>query len=114
ELQSIMLLHSLPESFENFRCAIESRDELPTPENLKIKILDENTTRRQRGQVDDRAMFARKGKPNIKRISKATNKSIDKTKDSDATFKYRCHRCRKIDHKAIDCPEKDERCTKRH
>lgn len=35
----IMLLYSLPQSFENFRCAIESRDVLPTPEVLKIKIL---------------------------------------------------------------------------
>lgn len=34
ELQSIMLLHSLSDSFENFRCAIESRDALPLPEHL--------------------------------------------------------------------------------
>jgi len=30
DLLSIMLLYSLPSSYENFRCAIESRDELPT------------------------------------------------------------------------------------
>lgn len=48
ELQSIMLLHSLPDSFENFRCAIESRDALAPPEHLKVKILDESATRRQR------------------------------------------------------------------
>jgi len=45
ELQSIMLLHSLPENFDNLRCAIESRDNLPDPEALKIKILDEDTLR---------------------------------------------------------------------
>ena len=29
DLLAIMLLYSLPPSFENFRCAIESRDKLP-------------------------------------------------------------------------------------
>lgn len=79
ELQSIMLLHSLPDSFENFRCAIESRDVLPLPENLKIKILDESATRRQRSQVDDQAMFARKGKLNKR---KTPNKPANKTENS--------------------------------
>lgn len=34
-----MLLHS----FDNFRCAIESQDELPSPETLRIKIIEEHT-----------------------------------------------------------------------
>ena len=33
DLLTVMLLYSLPGSFENFRCAIESRDNLPTPES---------------------------------------------------------------------------------
>ena len=41
DLPFIMLLYSLPASYENFRCAIETRDELPTNEVLKIKILEE-------------------------------------------------------------------------
>ena len=53
DLLAIILLHiqyihtyttpsySLPASFENFRCAIETRDELSKPEVLKIKILGE-------------------------------------------------------------------------
>lgn len=111
ELQSIMLLHSLPDSFENFRCAIESRDALPLPKHLKIKILDESATRRQCSQTDDQAMFARKGKPNKRKIpNKAINKPVNKVEDSrsEGTFKFRCHRCRQIGHKAIDCPEKNE------
>ena len=35
DLLAIMLLYSLPASFENFRVAIESRDVLPTPDNLR-------------------------------------------------------------------------------
>jgi len=46
DLLSIMLLYSLPPSFENFRCAIESRDELPPPEVLRIKITEENDARK--------------------------------------------------------------------
>lgn len=34
DLLSILLLYSLPSSFDSFRVAIESRDELPKPETL--------------------------------------------------------------------------------
>ncbi|KAL0269915.1 UNVERIFIED_CONTAM: hypothetical protein PYX00_007495 [Menopon gallinae] len=47
DLLSIMLLYSLPENFENFRCAIESRDELPKLEALRIKIIEEGDARRK-------------------------------------------------------------------
>ena len=42
----IMVLYSLPESFENFRCAIESRDELPAPEALRSKTIEESDARK--------------------------------------------------------------------
>lgn len=45
DLLSIMLLYSLPSSFENFRCAIESRDTLPYPETLRTKIVEESDAR---------------------------------------------------------------------
>jgi len=61
-------------------------------------------------------MFARKGKQNKRKpTNKAHNKaSAGKVEDSHSggTFKFRCHRCRQIGHKAIDCPEKSERNTK--
>lgn len=31
---AIMMLYSLPTSYENFRCVIESRDQLPTPKKI--------------------------------------------------------------------------------
>ena len=46
DLLAILLLYSLPPSYENFRCAIESRDTLPKPEDLRIKIVEENDSRR--------------------------------------------------------------------
>jgi len=60
DLLSIMLLYSLPDSFENFRCAIESRDELPSAESLKIKILEENDARKQKTKESESgALFAK-------------------------------------------------------
>jgi len=44
-LLSIVLLYSFLSSYENFRCAIEFRDELLPPESLKIKILEKNDAR---------------------------------------------------------------------
>ncbi|KZC15202.1 hypothetical protein WN55_00969 [Dufourea novaeangliae] len=52
DLLSIMLLYSLPSSFENFRCAIESRDNLPDVESLKVKILEESDARKQKNDAD--------------------------------------------------------------
>lgn len=114
ELQTIMLLHSLPESFDNFRCAIESRDTLPEPDSLKVKILDENTTRKQRAQNDHSAMLARKTwekkKPHSypKSIDNAGNLNKVENDGTKGKFKYRCHRCRQIGHKAADCPNKQQ------
>ena len=45
DLLTILLLYSLPGSFENFRCVIESRDELPDSEALNIKIIEESDAR---------------------------------------------------------------------
>lgn len=56
-----MLLNSLPDSYDNFRCAIQSRDNLPDPEILKIKILEEVDTRKEKSRDNDSsAMFVRK------------------------------------------------------
>ncbi|GBN77496.1 hypothetical protein AVEN_264689-1 [Araneus ventricosus] len=46
DLLTILLLYSIPESYENFRIAIESRDELPSPETLKIKLIEEANARK--------------------------------------------------------------------
>ncbi|KAG7196788.1 hypothetical protein KM043_014482 [Ampulex compressa] len=56
DLQSALLLSSLPDTYENFRCAIGSRDELPNIETLKIKILEEFETRKQKHEDEPGAM----------------------------------------------------------
>ncbi|CAH4036820.1 unnamed protein product [Pieris brassicae] len=47
ELLSITMLYSLPTNFDSIRTAIESRDFLPSPDNLKIKIVEDYEAIRQ-------------------------------------------------------------------
>lgn len=61
DLLSVMLLHSLPTSFDNFRCAIESRDTLPSPESLRIKIIEESDARKHESRENNSdALFAKR------------------------------------------------------
>ena len=46
DLLSTILLRCLPKSYENFRCAMISRDELPTPEILRKKFRKKATHER--------------------------------------------------------------------
>lgn len=77
KLQSIILL---PESFDNFRCAIESRDSLSDSEALKIKILDEDITRTERTRSNDHdtALFAQKTKDSKKEKAGQDRDQIDR------------------------------------
>jgi len=48
ELKTIMLLNGhwlLPDTFENFCIAIESRDQIPGVDFIKVKLLEEETRR---------------------------------------------------------------------
>ena len=93
DLLAILLLYSLPTSFENFRCAIESRDELPHPDALKVKILEEHDARKSKPTENEDAMYVKKGPtPNKSGKFEKSNK-----------FKFKCHRCQKVGHKAAEC-----------
>lgn len=107
DLLTIMLLYSFRPSFENFRCAIESRDELPTPEALRVKIIEENDARKNVTQtVSTNAMVAKKQttRYNTKRKNETGAKNNYKNQETSKSepFKYRCHRCHKIGHKIAD------------
>lgn len=61
DLLSVMLLHSLPPVFDNFRCAIESRDTLSSPESLRIKIIEESEARKhETRESNSDAMLAKR------------------------------------------------------
>jgi hypothetical protein len=106
DLLSIMLLYRLPSSFDNFRCAIESRDSLRHVENLKVKIVEENDARNQKldGSSTGGVMFS-------KHFSRDSNTSKDNyrkqdEKSSKPKITYKCNYCGKRGHKAADCFKK--------
>lgn len=103
DLLTIMLLYSLPPSYENFRCAIESRDELPTAEALKVKILKENDIRAQTSVVEVAGALAtnQRGRRQPRRRK---GKVELKSSTEDATGIV-CYKCGKPGHKSPGCPD---------
>lgn len=60
-LLCVLLLLSLPPSFDSFRCAIETRDKLPTPEDLCVKIMEEWDSRKHGAlTVESNATYVKK------------------------------------------------------
>lgn len=57
DLLSISHLHSLPKKYENFRCGIESRDDLPKLDILKIKIIEEQARQSKDANVVDNTHY---------------------------------------------------------
>ncbi|KMQ89437.1 retrovirus-related pol polyprotein from transposon tnt 1-94 [Lasius niger] len=99
---AIIMLYSLPSSFENFRVAIESRDELPEPETLRTKIVEESDARKNTGtsnQSQD-AMFVNRKK----RSKQKENQTSKEDQKKDKSFKYKRFKCHGKRHKAFECP----------
>ncbi|XP_076657790.1 uncharacterized protein LOC143361943 [Halictus rubicundus] len=113
DLLTIVILYSMPRSYEGFRCAIESRDTLPDPYALKIKILEEAEARSRLNEEDTHdALYVRQGNPHRPKYTNSkTNKEEMavkyKSNDSTSTHKpYKCTFCKKPGHKADDCWKK--------
>jgi hypothetical protein len=108
DLLAIMMLYSLPASYENFRTAIESRDELPSPENLKIKILEEDEARKKNtplkltsneGAFMSKFNRGKKWHNNSKRFSQNEQES-----------KLYCEYCKRTNHTTRRCRNKNRHC----
>ncbi len=110
DLLAVMLLYSLPPSFENFRYAMESRDELPKPEVLRIKIVEESDARRQDRKSNDDgggafAVTHLRRKPPWKNKSEHFQKSNSQFSKTQDTSKIRCWKCRRLGHRAAACDQ---------
>lgn len=119
DLLAIMMLYSLPSSFENFRCAIESRDQLPTPDVLRVKIVEESEVRSKDTNASTNASDAMlvKNKKNTQWRGHGRNgkkkygdeeSDPKKKEEGHKKFSFRCHKCGKFaGHKAADCRSKN-------
>lgn len=58
DLLCILLLCSLPDEMESFVVAIESRDQLPSFEQLKVKVLEEERRRNEKFGDNNESVFA--------------------------------------------------------
>ena len=103
DLLSVMLLRSLPENFENFRCAVASRDELPSPESLRIKVAEEFDVRKGSDRSAAQNVMAVKW-PTNKNRQKSENQhdKMEKT-DVNRDKRMKCHNCGIVGHRARNC-----------
>ncbi|UYV68602.1 hypothetical protein LAZ67_6000178 [Cordylochernes scorpioides] len=93
---SILLLCSLPESYEGFRTAIETRDKLPNFETLKVKMLEEAIRQTELNGTTDSEEKVFLGNSERKPFSSTS-------KPKAKGFPFNCHFCGKKGHKAADC-----------
>lgn len=113
DLLSIMLLFSLSNDFENFSVAIESRDEIPSIDSLKVKLLKEEARQNERagrnvsenGQTNDALL----SQTHTRDKQKCVNSTEKSTKQNQRKFIGKCFNCRKIGHKSADCRIKTKR-----
>ena len=94
DLLSIMLLNSLPTEFENFSIAMESRDDIPKLENLKLKLIEEEARQSDRAvkisNIDEgNALFTK-----------------NRARSNPRKFFGKCFVCGKFGHKSQDCTTK--------
>lgn len=97
----VLLLYSIPDSYKAFRCAIETRDELPQLETLKIKLIEEAQARKEKlCNTEQGALYTKEAKDQPKGESyRSSNQKYGN--------KYKCNYCHRMGHKAADCWKKN-------
>lgn len=109
ELLSIMLLGSLPTEYENFSIAIESRDDIPSLENLKVKLIEEDARQTERhsktsGDNKNKTFFIKRysGDRDHSKQSSVNSSDLNHQKPP-RKFNFRCFNCNKVGHKSRFC-----------
>uniref|UniRef100_A0A5S6QJ23 Integrase catalytic domain-containing protein n=1 Tax=Trichuris muris TaxID=70415 RepID=A0A5S6QJ23_TRIMR len=109
ELLSIMMLLMLSSNYDSFRQAMEARDDLPTPEALKIKILESAESREltvERSVGSDALLIKRTPAKERNLACKGwySEGKLGKSKKSGP-----CYVCGRGGHKAYCCPDRKTR-----
>lgn len=105
ELQSIMLLSNLPEEYDNFCVAIESRDQIPSVDLIKGKLIEEEARRLGNNNKEDNstsALVSRKAHTS-RGSSNYTHKGSTKGDQEMKKFEGNCFNCGKYGHPANRC-----------
>jgi len=114
DLIALMLMNSLPPSFENFRCAIESRDVLPNLENLRVKIIEECEARKEgASDATSKALHVKRHGGKRRESSRKNERETKTAPQSDRKTKpdrekVKCFRCGKMGHFARDCKSQEK------
>lgn len=105
ELESILLLCSLPDCMENFVVAVEAQDCLPKIENLKSKILEEEQRKSATTTYSNENAFTLR---NAKAHFKSNDKYItESTVNQHKNFKnITCFECGRKGHMKVNCKVK--------
>lgn len=106
ELLSIMLLSSLSSEYKNFCVAIESRDQIPDVESLKLKLIEQETRLNEQnlGQSEASDALIVKGRVHNYKDYKPTTK--DRFTKQRTRFNGNCYACGKGGHRASECRTK--------
>lgn len=116
ELLSIMLLGSLPAEFENFCIAIESRDDIPSLDNLKIKLIEEEARQGDKcmktsedKNKNDALLTKRHNVGHTKQFNHNSNLKENNVERNTRKFNFKCFNCGKIGLKSRFCRDKFNR-----
>ncbi|KFD64702.1 hypothetical protein M514_23160 [Trichuris suis] len=109
DLLSIMMLLMLPPNYDSFRQAMETRDDLPRPDALKIKILESAESRKltvERSDGSDALLIERSPakEGNLACRGRYTEGKLGKSKKIGP-----CYVCGRAGHKANRCPDRKTR-----
>ncbi|GBL98062.1 hypothetical protein AVEN_84571-1 [Araneus ventricosus] len=115
DLLTILLLYSIPDSYENFRIAIKFRDELPSPETLKMKLIEEANARKNKEiptfKDSQRALYSEKKKYERYQINESRQPDADgrRNRNKNQKFKIICNYRGIFGHKASIYRKKQEK-----